>query len=57
MSAVANPCVGGGVKESGASDRDIPVATTARFACRLDGEGATPFGNDVFLSRGWDSVE
>ena len=57
MSAMADSCVGGGVKESGASGRDIPVATTARFACRLDGESAAPFGNDVFLSRGWDSVE
>ena len=57
MSAMADSCVGGGVKESGASDRDIFVATTARFARRFDRENATPPGNDVFLWRGWDRVE
>ena len=54
---MADSCVGGGVKESGASDRGIPVATTAKVARRLDGEGPTPSGADGLLSRGCDGVE
>ena len=57
VSAMTDSCVDGCVKESCASGRDIFVATTARFACRLDRESATPSGNDVFLSQGCDRVE
>ena len=42
MSAMADSCVDGVVKEAGASDRDNVVATTARFARRLDGEVQRP---------------